>query len=282
MDTPTEIRRVVVVVLDGLRPDAIDAFDLKHLRRLAHNGASTMVAQTVSPSLTWPALTSLMTGVGPELHGVLADSVHMPKRRTKLDPLPELLLRCGYRSSAFLGAIPRLYRPVASRIAEKLGFSEAKFIGASAPEVLMAARPTLQTQQRGMIFLHWADADRAGHAHGWMSREYGEAAQRLDHALDLLLASAEVHADPHTMLIAVADHGGGGVLANDHEDNHPVNTTIPLVLAGAAVQQGQLCAASLLDIPATIAWTLGLTPPATYTGRVLAEAFEAADATAVA
>lgn len=282
MDTPTEIRRVVVVVLDGLRPDAIDAFDLKHLRRLAHNGASTMVAQTVSPSITWPALTSLLTGVAPDVHGVLSDSVHVPRRRAKLAPLPELLLRCGYRSSAFLGEVPLLYRPVASRIAERLGFTEARFKGASASEVLMAARPTLAAQQRGMIFLHWADADRIGHEHGWMSPEYGEAAQRLDHALGLLVSSAELETDPRTLLIALADHGGGGLVANDHEGAHPLNTTIPLVLAGAAATCRQLGSVSLLDIPATIAWLLGLTPPSIYSGRVLAEAFEPADASAVA
>src|SRR5688572_3691284 len=129
MDTPTEIRRVIVVVLDGLRPDAIDAFDLKHLRRLAHAGASTMNARTVSPSMTWPALTSLLTGVPPEQHGIHGDSIHRPLPRAALSPLPELLLRAGYASSAFLGELPALYKVFGSRIAERLGFGHARFAG---------------------------------------------------------------------------------------------------------------------------------------------------------
>src|ERR1700741_5001657 len=100
MERPTDVRRVIVVILDGLRPDAVDAFDLVYLRRLARLGASTMAARTVSPSLTWPALTSLMSGIAPADHGVLADSVHIPKPKVKLAPLPELLQRNGFPCSA--------------------------------------------------------------------------------------------------------------------------------------------------------------------------------------
>jgi hypothetical protein len=43
------VRRVILVVLDGLRPDALDAFALDHLRRLTALGAFTPHAQTVAP-----------------------------------------------------------------------------------------------------------------------------------------------------------------------------------------------------------------------------------------
>jgi predicted AlkP superfamily pyrophosphatase or phosphodiesterase len=35
----TGIRRVIIVVLDGLRPDAIDEFDLSNIRTLMTRGA---------------------------------------------------------------------------------------------------------------------------------------------------------------------------------------------------------------------------------------------------
>jgi len=52
---PPRFRRVIVVVLDGLRPDAIEAFELANVRRLARLGASALTGRTVQPSLTWPA-----------------------------------------------------------------------------------------------------------------------------------------------------------------------------------------------------------------------------------
>jgi len=282
MDRPSDVRRVIVVVLDGVRPDAVDAFDMHHLRRLARAGPSSMRAQTVSPSLTWPAMTSLLCGVPPADHGILADSIHLPRPKMKLSPLPELLRRAGYPCSAFMGEIPTLYRGIGARIARSLGFTDMRFSGSTATEVLLAARSVLRTQRRGLVFMHWADADRVGHDHGWMSAPYGEACRRVDTALGLLVSDTEVEADPHTLLIALADHGGGGLVANHHVGLHPLNATIPLVMAGGGLRHEALPEASLLDVPATIAWALGVKPHASYTGRVLSEAFRPDDRGAVA
>lgn len=271
----SEVRRVIVVVLDGLRPDAIDAFNLVNVRQLMQLGASSAMAQTVSPSLTWPALTSLLTGADPSVHGILSDSLQIPKPRKPLMPMPELLMRAGFPCSAFLGDVPAVYRIFGSRIAERLGFQHVRFSGTTAPEVLLSARKHLLTQRRGLIFLHWGDADRAGHTHGWMSPEYGEAACRLDASLGMLAGSVGVEYDPGTVLIAVADHGGGGVDANNHDAEHPINTTIPLTIAGGSIAPRDLGSVSLLDIPPTVLWLLGVDVPGSYCGRALSELREA-------
>lgn len=277
MPMPTAIRRVIIVVLDGLRPDAIDAFDLSNIRTMALTGASTMSARTVSPSCTWPAMTSLISGIPPETHGILRDSPHVPRPRTTLEPLPALLSRAGYHSAVFMRALPALYRGTARLIARKLGFAEARFAGTTAEEVTMAASKNLRGQERGLIVMHWADADQAGEGHGWMTGEYGDACRRLDSAVGLLMKLTSSGSDPHTLVIALADHGGGGVTLNDHSEEHHLNWTIPLILAGGSVRCTRLDEAHLLDVPATAAWALGLTRPAAYAGRVLAEAIAEAD-----
>ena len=273
MSVSTVICRVIIVVLDGLRPDAIDAFDLSNIRAMALNGASTMCARTVSPSCTWPAMTSLMNGVSPETHGVLRDSAHVPKPKTSLLPLPTVLSGAGYPSAVFMRSLPALYRVTARRIAKGLGFAEAHFAGRTAQEVLMSASNTLRTQNRGLVVMHWADADQAGEGHGWMTKEYGDACRRLDSGIGLLMKLTSFSTDPHTLVIALADHGGGGVTVNDHAEEHPLNWTIPFILAGGSVQRMTLDRAHLLDVPTTAAWALGVTPPEMYVGRPLAEAF---------
>ena len=272
MSTPTAIRRVIIVVLDGLRPDAIDAFELSNIRAMALSGASTMSARTVSPSCTWPAMTSLLSGMPPETHGILRDSPHVPRPKTPLEPLPALLSRAGQHSAVFVRALPALYRGTARLIAKGLGFAEARFAGTAAEEVTMAASKNLRTQERGLVVLHWADADQAGESRGWMTHEYGDACRRLDSALGLLMKLTSCNSDPHTLVIALADHGGGGVTVNDHSEEHPLNWTIPLILAGGSIRHTTLEEAHLLDVPATTAWLLGVTRPPAYAGRVLIEA----------
>ena len=277
MSISTAICRVIIVVLDGLRPDAIDTFQLSNIRAMALSGASTMSARTVSPSCTWPAMTSLLSGLPPDAHGILSDSLHVPKPKTPLEPLPALLSQAGYHSAVFLRALPRLYRGTGRLIARGLGFSEVRFAGTTAEEVTMAASKNLRTQERGLIVMHWADADQAGEEHGWMTPEYGEACRRLDSAVALLTKLTSCSSDPHTLVIALADHGGGGVTVNDHCEEHPLNWTIPLILGGGSVRQTKLEEAHLLDVPTTAAWALGVMRPSFYAGRVLIEAIKTED-----
>ena len=266
------VRRVLLVVLDGLRADALTRHGLPHLVGLARRGAWTLTADTVRPSITAAAMTSLFTGVGPAVHGIRSDRFGLPGRG--LSPLTAILDRHGLPSHGFMARIPLTHRILAGRIAGRLG-ARTTFRGQRAAEILDAARPTLERERRGLIVLHWPDADRAGHRDGWHSDAYADAARDLDRAVGALVDLTGADQDPDTLLVALADHGGGGADPHDHDSNHPDDTTIPVVLAGGAVRPGPLAeSVSLLDVPATTLWALGVTPPAAFAGRPLVEGFE--------
>lgn len=270
--SPSGITRVLVVILDGLRADAIPLFPLPHLHRLAEHGAYTLAGQSVRPSITPSALTSLLTGVPPRIHGVESDRIAINRARGPILPLPELLRRHDLPVRAFRGRLPPLTRGIAARVTARLGI-DATFRGHSADEVLEVAMPSLRSHAPGVTILHWLDADRAGHAHGWGSRAYVRAAQQLDTTMQRMVETLGVDDDPSTLLLAFADHGGGGAVAHDHNSAHHLDMTIPIILSGGQVIRQLLgYGASLLDIPPTIAWALGVQPPALWTGRPLAEA----------
>lgn len=278
----TPVRRVVLVVLDGLRPDAIPRFGLPHLSALAARSAFTMRARTVQPSVTACALASLLTGAAPERHGLQSDRFHLPRRSGPLHPLPQLLAEHQLPTSAHLAAMPLLFSGIAHRIAARLGITHARFRGKGCAEIHAGARSVLREQRRGLIFQHWPDADRAGHAHGWMSESYASAARAMDTTLGTLVADVDLD-DPATLLIALADHGGGGAVPDHHDSVHPLDTTIPLFLAGGAVRRGELpTGMSLLDVPATVCWALGVPLPESYAGRPLTMALEPAALVAAA
>ena len=271
MSSPLGVTRVVLVVLDGLRADALPLLRLPHLAALARHGCGTVSARTVQPSITAAAMTSLFTGVAPAVHGIRSDRFGLPNATEPLTPLPSLLRDHGIPVRAFMHAIPRAYRGIAARVADHIG-AEVTMQGESATEILAAARPGLE--RPGMHFLHWPDADRAGHATGWMSRAYQQAARDMDEALGVLLRESDALCDPATVLIAMADHGGGGVDGRDHDSDHPLDTTIPIFIGGGRVRRDRLGpGVSLLDVPATLTWIFGVPTPANYAGRILLEAF---------
>jgi predicted AlkP superfamily pyrophosphatase or phosphodiesterase len=72
-----EVKQVVLVSVDGLAASYLDdpKADLPTLRKLRKLGASADGMVTSFPSVTWPAHTSLSTGVRPRTHGVLANTV---------------------------------------------------------------------------------------------------------------------------------------------------------------------------------------------------------------
>ena len=85
-------QHVIVVSLDGLAAYLVDDpnVPLPTIRKLAQQGAIVDGGMTVSnPSVTWPNHTTLVTGVRPEKHGVLANGVLMRGGigiPTKVDP----------------------------------------------------------------------------------------------------------------------------------------------------------------------------------------------------
>lgn len=82
--------RVIMVALDGLRPDMVDARATPHLATLAAGGTRFANARSVFPSETRVATPSLITGCRPGGHGMVAntlfDATVAPDRllRTKL------------------------------------------------------------------------------------------------------------------------------------------------------------------------------------------------------
>jgi arylsulfatase A-like enzyme len=273
MRSPIGISRVILVVLDGLRPDAIERFELTTLKYLAARGAHTLRGTTVEPSITAAAISSIFSGVHPHVHRIRSERIGIPRPTEPLTLLPRLLRDHGVPMYGHLAALPRPFRGLGSRLAAHVG-ANVTFAGNCAEEILDQAIVRLDRERNGVFFLHWPDADIAGHADGWMSPSYARGAAALDGAMARLVQSSGVLDDPSTVLIAFADHGGGGVIENDHGSRHPLDLTIPIVMVGGQVMATELAeTTSLVDIPATVPWLLGIPAPANYAGRALTEGF---------
>jgi phosphopentomutase len=218
-------------------------------------------------------MASLLTGAAPERHGLQGGRFYLPRPRGETHPLPRVLAAHALPSSAYVARVPMLMVGIAHRIGSHLGFSRTRFEGHGATDIVRAATRELAQPWRGLMVMHWPDADRAGHAAGWMSDPYARAAQTMDAALGQVMDVLDLD-DPETLLIAMADHGGGGAVPDHHDSAHPLDRTIPILMAGGQVRPGEIPqGASLLDVPATILWAMGIPRPSSYAGSPLISAF---------
>jgi predicted AlkP superfamily pyrophosphatase or phosphodiesterase len=77
---PRPDRQVVLITIDGCGADNLDdpRLPLPNIRRLADEGARADRMTVVTPSVTWPNHTTLVTGVRPDKHGVVVNGLVEP------------------------------------------------------------------------------------------------------------------------------------------------------------------------------------------------------------
>jgi hypothetical protein len=88
-------------------------------------------------------------------------------------------------------------------------------------------------------FLHFHDADTAGHAETWGSDAYNDAVEAVDGYLGKIfeLIATDEKLKDKTAIIISADHGGTGL--NHFNNSDPLNYTIPFYVWGAGVGNGR-------------------------------------------
>jgi hypothetical protein len=266
--------RCVILLADGLRPDAVTSSLAPSLHALAQDYARVTHATTVRPSTTVAAIGALATGVGPATHRLLEPGLGALRRLTNLRPVACELSRGGLPTVVVAGHVPAIDVPTASALARFAGVGRFVAVRGAAPMIAASALRRLRLTPDGLVLVYVNDCDRAGHAVGWMTPAYLDAVREVDAAVSLLRATV---AD--SLLVVLSDHGGGGVAPTDHDAPHPVNDRIPLVLAGPRVRRRYALQhpVSLLDVPPTVLWWLGVEAPAEYEGRVLHEALLATE-----
>lgn len=252
--------KILLVLTDGMRPDAIR--DNPTVKFLLQNGTSCMNAQTVMPSVTLPVHMSLFHSVDPGRHGVTTN-VYTPQVQP-VSGLFEQLSKKGLRCAMFynweelrdLSRPGSLYRSVFVS-QEKLGIEEAT------KETFRTAKSMLKGNDIDFAFVYFGWADEAGHATGWMSKEYLRAANE---SCDMVGELIKELASEYTIIYA-ADHGGHDRM---HGTSCPEDMTIPMFFLGKPFAAGKkLEGLNIKDIAPTVASLLGAEIPSEWEGKII-------------
>jgi len=240
----------VVLVIDGLRPDLITADGMPRLHAALGHSAFTLHATTVSPSRTLPAHVSLLTGLAPQQHGVLWNTVREPRLPLAVPTVFDAVHEAGGRT-AFLAGKRKLSQAVSPGSVDLLHASRR-----DGTAVLEEAFAVLREQRPALTLIHLPDADRAGHRWGWGGERQRRALRDLDRGIGALLdLLAEERRSARFALIVTADHGG---LGHDHGGDDPRVRTIPWIVWGDGVRPGEIAPRSLEATAGAVLAILGL------------------------
>lgn len=264
---------VIVISVDGLRPDAIARFDTPTFRRLMAEGSHSLSATTIMPSHTLPSHTSMLTGTDPEAHGVTWNNERLNEHGHVATPtIFAAADQAGLRTAAFFSKSKFRHLEVPGT----LDYSQAP---GAWPGIWSADRTTddvaryLQVARPNLLFVHIAEPDVAGHLFGWMKTFYGWAVEEADEEVGQLLEAADkaFGRGDYTVLLT-ADHGGHGRF---HGSDDPRDVTIPWVAWGEGVASGRVLPDGIrtMDTAATVLWLLGLAAEHGTVGQVVEAAF---------
>jgi arylsulfatase A-like enzyme len=211
-------RTVIVISLDGTRPSDLDDTELVTLRALRGLGAVAERLQPEFPTNTFPSHMTLVTGVAPEVHGIVNNVFDDPEAGvfryendpswSEVEPIWAIAARNGVVSAAYYwvgsegpwrnGFGPRHWESFSNRT------SESKKV-----EQILAWLDLEDPAERPRLITSWFHgADGAGHEHGPGSGPVRDALRRQDRALATLVdgIAARGGFDAVTLLL-VSDHG---------------------------------------------------------------------------
>ncbi|MDB6074580.1 MAG: phosphodiesterase [Verrucomicrobiaceae bacterium] len=257
---------VVVIGLDGCRPEAIQQAAGPVLKSLWQSGAWSWKAQAAQPSVTQVNFAGILTGCMPAKHGIdTKEWVTGARPKVKVPTIFEIVAGEGMKAAGFLGH-EKLY-PAETEV-KGVHFEYSPYQGqAVAP---LAAKYLVEAKPQ-FCFIYIGDLDGAGHKHGWLSPEQLALMPGIDAALKIIVdALKESGQWDTTLLIITADHGGHG---RAHSKGDPEDITVPWIAAGPLVKPGEISSpVRNLDTAATAAAALGIALPAIWDGRPVDEA----------
>jgi len=213
---------VILISLDGFRWDYPDKFPAPNLQHLAKNGVRAKAMIPAFPTKTFPNHYTMVTGLYPAHHGIVANTMYDPEFDAKFslsnrdavsdgrwwegEPLWVTAEKQNHRSGILFwpgseaeiaGVRPRYWKvydddfPNPARIDTVLAWLDLP----------AARRPTFLT-------LYFSDIDNAGHRHGPDSPEIKRAIQDIDQLLGRLMNGLKGRGLTNRInLVMVSDHG---------------------------------------------------------------------------
>ncbi|AQR61309.1 phosphodiesterase [Brevundimonas sp. LM2] len=269
-DAP-RVGHVIIIGVDGLSPDGVMTADTPVLREMMRTGAWSLHARGVLPTTSSANWASILSGAGPEQHGVTSNDWRVGEFG-----FPTSVTGSG-------GFFPSIFQVITDQhpdwdvgsIYHWDGFGnlyDHRFVdydarGADEDKTTALAVDYIKAETPEFLFVHLDHVDHAGHEFGHGTPDYYASVSKAD-ALIGAIRQAVVDAGiaDDTVILVTSDHGGVG---KGHGGESLAELEIPWIASGQGVAAGQQLNLPIntFDTPATAAWLLGVEIPYAWLGR---------------
>jgi len=273
-------RRVLILTFDGICIEGFKKANLPNIKSLMQNGSASLTTRDVMPSVTLPNYTSILTGAGPEVHGVtnngwLVDHYAIPAVERDDDgyfPSVFKVLRENGIKTAFYWNWKPLINPYNPKAFDDTLYAENDEYNSLYERAFDFMKANAENPS--FVFLYSVHTDHAGHHYNWMSPEYIKSIEEGDIEVGKLISKLKeegLYEDTHIMFIS--DHGGIG---NGHGGVSEAEMVVPWMIQGPGIRKNFTIqeANNTVNTASTVLSLFGLEQPLCWTGEVPESIFE--------
>ncbi len=264
--------KTILVIIDGCRSDGLEQARTPNIDHMIEDGAYTLNARTVTPSITLPAHFSIFTSMLPQGHNVFTNT-GFPQPLSTARSIIDVAKDHGKKTAAFY-SWEQFRNLSAPGSLDHSCFINSSSEGNSDIEIAQAAACNLTSHSPDFCFIYFEGTDIAGHKSGFMSAEYLDAIETADTALGIILNELErTNLSDCYNIILHSDHGG---INNHHLENTPEVMTIPWIAVGPGVKQKHIITdkVNIIDTAPTLAGLMNIPVHHTWQGQAVNEIFK--------
>lgn len=262
---------VLVIGVDGLRPDALKLAATPNFDKLSHNGATSHTCQILgtryktNDTISGPGWSSFLTGVWADKHGVHDNSF----KGKQFDKYPHFFARIKSQFPTYKTAHFVDWAPIDDHVVSHADFHsgykayQPSDYGAKDKAIADDASKLIAEKDYRAIVAYFGNCDSAGHGKGFHPTvpAYISAIEAVDAHIGKMLTAIESRATYNNedwLILLSADHGGKGT-GHSNGHNVPEILTIPFIVSGNNVARGPIKGqVYVVDIPTTALHHLGV------------------------
>ena len=277
---PAAVPKVLVIGIDGVRPDVLAEVPTPTIDGLIAQGTFTASARTGFPSVSGPGWSSFLIGVWPEKHGV-TDNEFVGKRYREFPDFLTRIEQVRPELSTFAVAdwLPLVHaedgQPTVSDAVDVKHVLDGYEVGWAEGDSMAVdlAVEHLGAEDPDALFVYLGNPDEVSHHHGSIGEEYRDAIALSDRHVGKVLEavrSRPSYAEEDWLVVMSTDHGrrpDGG-----HGGDTPEERTIFLLVSGESAARGAPAEpAFIVDVAVTALAHLGISqdPAWDLDGRVV-------------
>jgi predicted AlkP superfamily pyrophosphatase or phosphodiesterase len=262
-------KKVLLIGLDGVRVDLLEAVDTPVIDSLAAAGFFSDEAKTRVRTVSGPGWSSMLTGVRTAKHGVDSndfagnDYTRYPDFLTRIERERPELYTLAVTDWPPLGTEDSGGPLIGDAIDVKITFDgEADGYRYADSLSVDAAIEQLRDGPVDAAFVYLGDIDVVAHETSSRSPQYKAAIEWADTRVGMLVEAVRerpTFADEDWLILLSTDHGRND--AGGHGGNSPSETTIFYLASGPSVEPGRTeCPPEIVDVAVTALAHMGLGP----------------------